>query len=472
MSVFERMKKTSVVESVFASRSSEIELPKYKMPKDESDPRVILEMIKDELYLDGNARQNLATFCQTYEEKELREIMDLCINKNMIDKDEYPQTAAIEERCVNILGELWRAPVEKNIVGTSTVGSSEACMLGGLAMLYRWRAKRKKEGKPYDKPNLVSGPVQVCWEKFTRYWDIEHREVPMEKDCYKMTEEGMLKYVDENTIGVVTTLGLTFTGEYEDVHELCKALDKLEKEKGLNLDIHVDGASGGFLAPFCAPELHWDFRNERVKSISTSGHKFGLAPLGCGWVLWRDKEDLPEELIFHVNYLGGDMPVFQLNFSRPAGQIVSQYYQFLRLGHEGYRKIQSNCYKTAKYLVKEIEKFGIFEIIYNGDPKKGIPALTWKLKDDASVNFNLYDFADRLRSRGWQVPAYSLPANAQNIVVQRILVRQGVGLDLASLLVEDFKRTLEFFETHRVIDNLTEEESGGFSHSGKGKKKQ
>ncbi len=467
MSIYEKKLKNSTIESIFASSNSEIELPKYKMPKKESDPRVILEVIKDELFLDGNARQNLATFCQTFEEKEVRELMDLCINKNMIDKDEYPQTASIEERCVNILADLWNSPIEKNAVGTSTVGSSEACMLGGLAMYYRWKDKRKKEGKSFDSPNLVSGPVQVCWEKFARYWDIELRQIPMEKDSFGLTKESMLKYVDENTIGVVTTLGLTFTGEYEPVEELSKALDELEKEKGLNLDIHVDGASGGFLAPFCAPELKWDFRNERVKSISASGHKFGLAPLGCGWVLWRDKKDLPERLIFHVNYLGGDMPVFQLNFSRPAGQVISQYYQFLRLGFEGYKKIQMNCYKTAEYLVKKIEEFGIFKMIYSGEPDKGIPALTWYLKEDANVNFNLYDFADKLRSRGWQVPAYSLPANAETIVVQRILVRQGVGLDLASLLIEDFKRTLEFFKTHRILDNLTEKEAGSFNHSGK-----
>lgn len=467
MGIYEKSKVGSVMESIFASRNSEVELPKSKMPANESDPRIVLELIKDELLLDGNARQNLATFCQTFEEKELREIMDISMNKNMIDKDEYPQTAAIEERCVNILADLWNAPDEKNAIGTSTVGSSEACMLGGLAMLYRWRAKRKKEGKSYDKPNLVSGPVQICWDKFARYWDIELRQIPMEKDCYTMTKESMLEHIDENTIGVVTTLGLTFTGQYEPVEELCKALDELEAETGQNLDVHIDGASGGFLAPFCAPELVWDFRIERVKSISASGHKFGLAPLGCGWVLWRDKGDLPEELIFHVNYLGGDMPVFQLNFSRPAGQVISQYYQFIRLGFEGYQKIQSNCYKTAQYLAKEIDNFGIFEVIYDGNPSKGIPALTWRLKDDADVNFNLYDLAEKLRARGWQVPAYSLPENAESIVVQRILVRQGVGLDLASLLLEDFKRALEYFKTHRVLDNLTEKEAGGFSHSGK-----
>jgi glutamate decarboxylase len=311
---------------------------------------------------------------------------------------------------------------------------------------------------------MVCGPVQICWHKFARYWDVELREVPMEENCFHMSPEGMLKFVDENTIGVVTTLGLTFTGRYEPVSDLCKALDEHEKQTGISIDIHVDGASGGFLAPFCSPDLLWDFRLERVKSISASGHKFGLAPLGSGWVVWRDKSLLPEKLVFHVNYLGGDMAVFQLNFSRPAGQVISQYYLFLRLGMEGYRKIHMNCYDSASYLAEQLDKFGIFEVLYRGNPKEGIPAVTWKLKKDAKVNFNLYDFADRLRSRGWQVPAYSLPANAEDVVVQRVLVRRGVSKDLIALLVKDIERTLEYFKTHKVVDNLTAAEGTAFAH--------
>ena len=279
-----------------------------------------------------------------------------------------------------------------------------------------------------------------------------------------MSPSAMRSYIDENTIGVVATMGLTFTGKYEPIKELCEALDEHEKETGISLDIHVDGASGGFLAPFCAPELEWDFRLPRVKSISASGHKFGLAPLGCGWVVWKDKEDLPENLVFHVNYLGGNMSVFQLNFSRPAGQIISQYYLFLRLGMGGYRKIHSNCYDAANYLANELRKLDVFEIIYGGQPQEGIPAVTWKLKENAKVNFNLYDFADKLRSRGWQVPAYSLPAHADQIVVQRALVRQGVSLDMISLLAADIARTLDYFKTHEVVTSLTESEGRSFAH--------
>ncbi len=453
-------------EAVYASAASQLVLPKYRIPQESSPAGTILEILKDELNLDGNAKQNLATFCQTYEDDAIRELMDLCINKNMIDKDEYPQTAQIEERCVHMLADLWHAPADGRALGTSTVGSSEACMLGGLAMFQRWKDRRRQAGLPTDRPNLVTGPVQVCWEKFACYWDIELRQVPMAPGRYGMTAEAMLPYLDENTIGVVTTLGLTFTGEYEPVEELCQALDRLEQERGLDLDVHVDGASGAFVAPFCAPSLRWDFRNPRVKSISASGHKFGLAPLGCGFVLWRDRADLPERLVFHVNYLGGEMSVFQLNFSRPAGPVISQYYQLLRLGREGYRRIHESCYETAQYLAGEIEATGLFDLLYWGDPAKGIPALTWKLKEGAPVGFNLYDFAERLRGRGWQVPAYALPANQEGTVVQRILVRQGFGRNLARLLVEDFHRTLDYFRTHKIENNLTQREAGGFNHNG------
>ena len=455
--------KSGTFDSIFGSRMGEVELPKNQMPEKESNPDIILEVVKDELFLDGNARQNLATFCQTYEEKQIHELMDISINKNLIDKDEYPQTAEIEKRCVNILANLWNPSPDEEPVGTSGIGSSEACMLGGMAMLWRWREKRQKEGKPIDKPNLVCGPVQVVWEKFCRYWNIEMRQIPMEEDRFYMDPKSMLEHIDENTIGVVTTFGLTFTGKFEPVADLAKALDDLEAQTGQSVDMHVDGASGAFLAPFCAPDLKWDFRIKRVKSISTSGHKFGLAPLGCGWVIWRDKKYLPEDLVFHVNYLGGDMPVFQINFSRPAGQIISQYYLFLRLGKEGYRKIHTNCYKTAQYISKEMEDMGYFDIINYGRPDEGIPASAWKFKDGVDLGFNLYDLADKLRVRGWQVPAYSLPAHADDVVVQRVLVRQGFGYDMACLLIRDIKAAIEELKQHKPTKSLGEDH-GGFKH--------
>ena len=301
---------------LFADRDMTKPVAKYRFPPDGTLPRDAFQLVADEVMLDGNARQNLATFCQTWEEPEVHGLMSLSINKNMIDRDEYPQSAEIERRCVHMMADLWNAPEAANTVGTSAIGSSEACMLAGMAAKWRWRARRRAEGKPADRPNMVCGPVQVVWHKFARYWDIEMREVPMSPGHYMMDAASMLERVDENTIMVVPTLGVTYTGAYEPVEEMAKALDTLQADTGLDIDIHVDGASGGFLAPFCAPEVVFDFRLPRVKSISASGHKFGLAPLGVGWVVFRDSSDLPDDLIFHVNYLGGDMPVFQINFSR------------------------------------------------------------------------------------------------------------------------------------------------------------
>ncbi|WP_353244378.1 glutamate decarboxylase [Providencia sp.] len=458
--------KHSGIDDIYASLELSKSLPKNKFPLKEQDPRNVFSAVRDELMLDGNSRQNLATFCQTWVDDEIRDLMDLSIDKNMIDKDEYPQTAEIENRCVHMLADLWHSPDAENTLGCSTIGSSEAAMLGGLALKWQWRKKRAAQGKPTDKPNMICGPVQVCWHKFARYFDVELREIPLEGDRLIMSPEEVLKRVDENTIGVVPTLGVTFTCQYEPVKAVHDALDKLQKETGLDIPIHVDGASGGFLAPFCAPDLEWDFRLPRVKSINSSGHKFGLAPLGAGWVIWREAKDLPEELIFNVNYLGGNMPTFALNFSRPGGQIIAQYYNFLRLGREGYAKIHNACYATAQFLAREIEKLGPFEMIFDGDSQQGIPALAWKLKKGAATsNYSLYDIADKLRSRGWQVPAYSMPANREDLVVQRILVRHGVSLDLAALLIDDFKRTLDYFDKHPVNKPLTEEEGGGFNHS-------
>jgi len=456
--------RNELLDCIYASAEMNIEIPKYKFPKSQVLPVEVYQLIADELLLDGNARQNLATFCQTWEEPEVHKLMDLAMDKNMIDRDEYPQTAELERRCVHMLADLWNAPDAGNAVGCSAIGSSEACMLGGMAAKWRWRAKMAAEGKPADKPNMVCGPVQVVWHKFARYWDVEIREIPMAKDRYHMDPEEMLKRVDENTIMVVPTFGVTYTGVYEPVLEIAQALDKLQEETGLDIPIHVDGASGAFLGPFCAPDLVWDFRIPRVRSISPSGHKFGLAPLGVGWVLWRDKEDLPDDLIFHVTYLGGDMPVFQINFSRPAGQIVAQYYEFIRLGRDGYRDVHTSCYETGQFLAKEIAEMGPFEMLCAADPNTAIPSVAWRIKEGVDPGYTLYDLADRLRVRGWQVPAYPLTGEVADIAVQRILVRQGVSLDMAALLLADFEVAISHFTKHPVTVSMSKEESGGFSH--------
>ena len=451
-------------DEVFASSDLSISMPKYRIPETEHLARHAYQVVSDELMMDGNSRQNLATFCQTWLEPEVRQLMAETLDKNMVDKDEYPQTAAIEARCVHMLADLWNSPDAANTLGTSTTGSSEAAMLGGMALLWNWRARQRAAGKPTDRPNLITGPVQVCWHKFARYWDVELREIPMEGDRLLMTPAEVLQRVDENTIGVVPTLGVTFTGGFEPVQAVSEALDRHEAETGIDIPIHVDGASGGFLAPFTAPDIVWDFRLPRVKSINTSGHKFGLAPLGVGWVVWRDAADLPEDLIFNVNYLGGNMPTFALNFSRPGGQIVAQYYNFLRLGKEGYRKVHQSCYDTAMYLADEIDKLEHFEIINDGSPQSGIPAVSWKLKEGVEHPFTLFDLADRLRARGWQVPAYTMPANRQDLAIQRILVRVGFSRDEASLLMDDYRAAIAHFDRHPITVPMTEEEAGSFHH--------
>jgi glutamate decarboxylase len=429
------------------------------------DPQEVYQLIHNQLLLDGNSQQNLATFCTTWIEPEVQQLMAETADKNMIDKDEYPQTAAIEERCVHMLADLWNSPEAATTIGCSTTGSSEAAMLGGLALKWNWRKRRKAAGKSIESPNLIMGPVQVCWHKFCRYFDVEIREVPMQGDRLLLTPEEVLKRCDENTIGVIVTLGVTFTLQYEPVRAISDALDKLQKDTGLDIPIHVDGASGGFLAPFIDPELEWDFRLPRVKSINSSGHKFGLAPLGVGWALWREKHDLPEELIFDVNYLGGNMPTFALNFSRPGGEIICQYYNFLRLGKEGYRAIQMKCEELGRYLAGKIGKMGPFKIIYDGEG--GIPGLCWELHDPASAGFTLYDLADLLRDRGWLVPAYSMPPEREDLVIQRILVRHGFTQEMADMLLIEMQSALDHFAEHPVIHPVAEADTAGHDHSGR-----
>lgn len=438
------------------------DLPRDRFPVFGSPPQAIHQAIKDELLLDGNAKQNLATFCQTWESPEVHDLMDLAIDKNLIDKDEYPQTAEIERRCVAMLADLWKAP--DAAIGCSTIGSSEAAMLGGMAAKWRWRERRRAAGKPTDSPNMVCGAVQICWHKFAKYWDIEIREVGMRPGRTCLEPDDVLARVDENTIFVVPTLGVTYHGLYEDVAAIARALDSFEQRTGLDIPIHVDAASGGFLAPFTDPGREpWDFRLPRVKSINASGHKFGLAPLGVGWVLWREPADLPDDLVFHVSYLGGDMPTFQINFSRPAGQVIAQYYDFVRLGHQGYAAIHNQAHAVARHLAAELATIDCFEIVHDGDPTKGIPAVVWTLVADAAPGFTLYDLADRLRMRGWQLPAYPFTGALAETAFQRILVRRDFSREMADLLLADIRAALEHLAAHPVSAGSSRR--GGYSHT-------
>ena len=424
--------------------AKEGKLPIASLPPEGMSGEDAYELISSALLLDGSARLNLATFVTTWMPPHAGRLMAATADKNMIDKDEYPQTAEIESRCVSIISDLWNSPEGETPTGCSTTGSSEAVMLGALALKWKWREKMRAAGKPTDRPNLVTGTnVQVCWEKFCRYWDVEPRLVPVEGDNLHLTPERAVAHCDENTIGVAAVLGSTFDGSYEPVREIAAALDDLQDRTGLDVPMHVDGASGGFVAPFLQPELEWDFRIARVKSINASGHKYGLVYPGVGWVIWRDAESLPRDLVFDVNYLGGHMPTFALNFSRPGSEVIAQYFMFTSLGFDGYRRVQQQSSDVAQYLAAEIEKIGPYRLVSRGDE---LPVFAFALKPEIT-NYTVFDVSDKLRERGWLVPAYTFPENRQDLAVLRVVVRAGMSHDMADLLLADLRERTEFFES-------------------------
>jgi glutamate decarboxylase len=455
----ERYAEDSDLTPAYGSRTMDHSIPKYRLPDDEMPAQTAYRMIHDELMLDGNARLNLATFVTTWMEPEAEKLMAETFEKNMIDKDEYPQTAEIETRCVNMLVRLFNANPDENPMGSSTIGSSEAVMLAGMALKWNWRKRRQQKGASATKPNLVMGrSVQVVWEKFCRYWEVEPRYIPMRSDRFTIEPEEVLARVDENTIGVVTVLGTTFTGAFDPIAEIHDALVDHNKKTGLQVPIHVDAASGGFVAPFLQPDLVWDFRLPNVVSINTSGHKYGLVYPGVGWALWRGQSHLPEELIFHVNYLGGDMPTFTLNFSRPGNQIIGQYYNLLRLGRAGYTRIMCNLRDTALWLSGSIARMGPFMLLSDGS---SIPVFAMRLKD--SSRFTVFDVSRKLRLRGWQVPAYTLPQDATELAVLRLVIREGFSRDMADLLLKDLKQAVTDLE--QAPPAQKSQDDGHFHHN-------
>jgi glutamate decarboxylase len=434
-------------------------MPKYRIPEHGAMPDVAERLINDELMLDGNARLNLATFVTTWMEPQAEALMAASFDKNMIDKDEYPATAEIERRCVNIVADLFHAHSdgESDAIGVSTTGSSEAVMLGGLAMKWRWRKRREAAGEDGSRPNLILGSnVQVVWEKFCRYWDVEPRYIPVEHGRYVITPGDVLSRIDENTIGVVAILGTTYTGEFEPIKEIHDAVVANNTAKGLAVPIHIDAASGGFVAPFLHPDLEWDFRLPNIHSINVSGHKYGLVYPGVGFVVWRGADDLPEELIFHVNYLGGDMPTFTLNFSRPGNQIVGQYYNFLRLGRSGYTRVMETLQGVATTVSARIAEIGPFSIVSDGS---AIPVLSFEVSSD--VPYTAYDISDRLRYHGWQVPAYTMPDNATDVVVLRIVIREGFTRDLGEALIADLQSACDALQVNPPVKSAAR---SGFNH--------
>ncbi|GAT81736.1 glutamate decarboxylase [Streptomyces sp. F-3] len=436
--------------------------PKHRLAHAPLPPATAYQLVHDELMLDGNSRLNLATFVTTWMEPQAGRLMSECCDKNMIDKDEYPRTAELERRCVAMLADLWNAPDPSAAVGCSTTGSSEACMLAGMALKRRW-AKRNADRYPSRdvRPNLVMGVnVQVCWEKFCTFWEVEARQVPMEGDRFHLDPQAAAELCDENTIGVVGILGSTFDGSYEPIAELCAALDDLQERTGLDVPVHVDGASGGMVAPFLDEDLVWDFRLPRVASINTSGHKYGLVYPGVGWALWRDREALPEELVFRVNYLGGDMPTFALNFSRPGAQVVAQYYTFLRLGREGYRLVQQSTRDVARRLAERIEALGDFRLLTRGDQ---LPVFAFTTAADIT-SYDVFDVSRRLRENGWLVPAYTFPPNREDLSVLRVVCRNGFSADLAEMFVEDLARLLPDLRRQPHPQTRDRKAATGFHH--------
>ncbi|MBA2808060.1 glutamate decarboxylase [Streptomyces sp. KM273126] len=436
--------------------------PTHRLPDAPLAPSTAYQLVHDELMLDGNARLNLATFVTTWMEPQADVLLAECRDKNMIDKDEYPQTAELERRCVAMLADLWHAPDPGTVVGCSTTGSSEACMLAGMALKRRW-ARRNADRYPARdvRPNLVMGVnVQVCWDKFCTFWEVESRQVPMEGDRFHLDPQAAAELCDENTIGVVGIMGSTFDGSYEPVAELCAALDRLQERTGLDVPVHVDGASGAMIAPFLDEDLLWDFRLPRVVSINTSGHKYGLVYPGVGWALWRSAAELPDDLVFRVNYLGGEMPTFALNFSRPGAQVVAQYYTFLRLGREGFRAVQQTTRDVARGLADRIGSMDDFRLLTRGDE---LPVFAFTTAPDVTA-YDVFDVSRRLREHGWLVPAYTFPANREDLSVLRVVCRNGFSSDLAELLLEDLGRLLPELrrQPHPLIRDR--EAATGFHH--------
>ena len=424
--------------STYGERWETEPIPKYEIPENQMDPRAAYQVIHDELNMDGNPSLNLASFVTTWMEPEAEKLLLESANKNYVDQDEYPQTKVIHDRIISMMAHLFNAPKDAESVGTATIGSSEAIMLGLLAHKWTWKNKRIKEGKDYYKPNIIFGAdVHSCWEKFALYFDVEMRIVPMTEENFILTAKEVEPLLDENTVAVGAVLGTTFTGQVDEIKEINELLLRIKKEKGWNIPIHVDGASGGFVAPFVYPEFECDFRLEQVRSMNISNHKFGLIYPGMGTVLFKEKSDIPSNLVFDINYLGGSMSNYSLNFSKSSSQVILQYYNFLRLGKKGYSNIMNNIMKNAHYLEEKLLETGKFKLLTD---TKYLPVVAVRLKD--SSKYTVFDISDSLRERGWIVPAYTLPKNAEHIAVIRMVVKENFSRDMTEMFVVDILKVI------------------------------
>ena len=453
--------------SIFGSKVMREPAPAERIPQHRTRAEIAYQMVKDETFPQTQPRLNLATFVTTYMDDYGTKLMNEAVGINYIDETEYPRVAVMCGRCINMVANMWNTPEKGDWkTGAVGIGSSEACMLGGVAAWLRWRERRKAEGKPYDKPNLVmSTAYQVVWEKFCQLWQIEMRTVPITHEHPTLDIDAALDMCDENTICIVPIMGVTWTGMNDDVEALNTALDEYNGRTGYNIPIHIDAASGGFILPFLYPEKKWDFRLKWVYSISTSGHKYGLVYPGLGWVVWKDKKYLPKDMSFSVNYLGASISQVGLNFSRPAAQILAQYYNFIHLGVEGYTEIHSNSMDIAKYCHKAIGKMPCFK---NYSETLENPLFIWTMDPDyeKEAKWTLFDLQDKLMQSGWMVPAYTMPKDIEDMVVMRIVVRQGMSRDMADMLIEDIINAvaelekLEYPTPTRIAAQKSEKQKG------------
>jgi glutamate decarboxylase len=436
----------------YAGRYFSHDIPKYRLPERGMSADAAYQLVHDELNLDGNPALNLASFVTSWMEPQADRLAAETLDKNLIDQDEYPQTEVVHQRVVSMIGRLFHAPAHAQPTGTATIGSSEAIMLAMLAHKRAWQQRRTKDGLPTDRPNLVMGAdVHTCWEKFANYFEVQARVVPMQEDRYTIGAEQAQPLIDENTIAVAGLLGTTFTGQMDDLRSLNDLLAQLENERGWRVPLHIDAASGGFVIPFSQPELEWDFRLSQVRSINVSNHKFGLVYPGMGTVVFRDRSDLPEELVFHINYLGGDMPNYSLNFSRPSSSVVLQYFAFLRLGHTGYREVVASTLANAQALAHKLTDIEELQLINDGSD---FPIVALRARDPQQTD--LVALSHLLRERGWIVPAYTLPPNAEHVSVLRMVVKENFSRDMVDMLAHD---------AHASMRTLRELATGGVSRS-------
>ncbi len=466
--------KVTVETPVYASSTMLNESPSQTIPQNSTSEEIAYRLVKDETYSQTQPKLNLATFVTTYMDEYATKLMNDAININYIDETEYPRIAVMSAKCINMVANLWNTQEKEEWkCGALAIGSSEACMLGGVAAWIRWREKRQQEGKPFDKPNFVmSSAFQVVWEKFAQLWQIELRVVPITAKNITLNVDEAIKLCDENTVCVVPIMGVTWTGLNDDVKALNDALEIYNTKTGYDIPIHIDAASGGYILPFIKPELEWDFRLKWVISISTSGHKFGLVYPGLGWIVWRDKKYLPASMSFSVNYLGANITQVGINFSRPAAQVLGQYYQFIRLGFDGYKKVQQACMDIATYAHGEIAKIHPF---VNYSKQVDNPLFIWSMDPEylKTSKWTLFDLQAELQVSGWMVPAYTLPEELVNVVVMRIVVRNGMSMDLTNMLLQDIRNAVEKLkkleyptETRIAADKGIHPKRKGHSHSG------